>query len=133
MKGVRDYSSGFRAYRASLIQDAIRIYGNDFIQLKGLGFTGTLEKIIKLNLLGARFKEFGHFLHYDRKKSPSKMLTSITTLGYLVMAVIYYWPFSGWLSQYWGLAKSYRSDRKIFNELVEKRQRRFRDSSQKTP
>ena len=125
MKGVRDYSSGFRAYRAAVVRDALQVYGNNFIQLKGMGFTGTLEKLIKLNMLGATFTEVGHFLHYDRKRSPSKMISSITAFGYLVMAVLYHWPFGGWKSQYRGLARSYRGDRKLFDRLVQKRLRRF--------
>jgi len=124
--GVRDYSCGFRAYRASLIRDAIRLYGNNFIQLKGLGFTGTLEKLIKLNLMGARFAEVGHYLHYDRKVSYSKMVTSITALGYLALVLLYYWPFGGWLSQYRGLAKSYQGDRRLYERLVRKRLGRYR-------
>ena len=37
IKGVREYSCGFRCYRASLIKRAIANYRNNFIQLKGLG------------------------------------------------------------------------------------------------
>jgi len=92
----KEFSCGFRAYRASIVQKAIRIYGNQFIQLKGLGFTCTLEKIIKLKMLGARFAEIGFQLRYDKKTSYSKMVTSITTLGYLIMMVLYHWPFGGW-------------------------------------
>ncbi|OGW80523.1 MAG: hypothetical protein A3G33_09515 [Omnitrophica bacterium RIFCSPLOWO2_12_FULL_44_17] len=125
MKSVRDYSSGFRAYRASLIQDAVKLYGNSFIQLKGLGFTGTLEKLVKLNLLGAKFSEIGHYLHYDRKRSPSKMISSVTTLGYFTMAFLYHWPFGGWKYQYKGVSKSYRGDRILFDRLVKKRLKRF--------
>ena len=94
--GQKEFSCGFRAYRASIIQKAIRVYGNQFIQLKGLGFTCTLEKIVKLKMLGARFSEIGFQLRYDKKTSYSKMVTSITTLGYLIMAVLYHWPFGGW-------------------------------------
>jgi dolichol-phosphate mannosyltransferase len=96
--GIREYSCGFRAYRARIIQDAIGRYGNDFIQLKGLGFTGTLEKLIKLDLIGARCAEVPFVLRYDQKRSTSKMVSSVTTLGYLVMTVLYYWPFGGWRS-----------------------------------
>lgn len=92
----KEFSCGFRAYRASIVQKAIGVYGNQFIQLKGLGFTCTLEKIIKLKMLGARFTEIGFQLRYDRKTSYSKMVMSITTLGYLIMAVLYHWPFGGW-------------------------------------
>ena len=100
VSGVREYSCGFRAYRAGIIKKAISIYGNNFIQLKGLGFTGTLEKLIKLNLIGAKFSEIPFVLRYDLKDSPSKMVTSITTMGYLVMAVLYHWPWCGWRVTY---------------------------------
>jgi dolichol-phosphate mannosyltransferase len=95
-RGVRDYSSGFRAYRARVIQDAIKRYGNNFIQLKGLGFTCTLEKLIKLKLIGAKFSEVPFVLRYDQKQSESKMVGSITAFGYATMAVLYHWPWGGW-------------------------------------
>ncbi|MCP4710951.1 MAG: hypothetical protein GY869_20195, partial [Planctomycetes bacterium] len=108
--GVHDYSCGYRAYRGRVIQDAIRIYENNFIQLRGLGFTSTLETIVKLHLLGCRFAEVPFVLRYDQKESSSKMVGSITTLGYLIMAILYYWPLGGWLSQYRGLPKLYQQD-----------------------
>lgn len=100
IRGVREYSCGFRAYRANLIKAAIEFYGNDFIQLKGLGFTCTLEKLIKLRLLGARFAEVPFVLRYDLKRSASKMVSSITTVGYLTMALLYHWPWGGWRRNY---------------------------------
>jgi len=108
--GIRDYSCGFRAYRGKVIQDAICVFGNNFIQLRGLGFTSTLEMIVKLHLLGCRFAEVPFVLRYDQKKSSSKMVSSVTALGYLIMTVLYYWPFGGWLSQYRGLRRLYRQD-----------------------
>lgn len=96
IRGVRDYSCGFRAYRARTIQKAIATYGNSFIQLKGLGFTGTLEKLVKLDLMGARFGEVPFTLRYDRRRTKSKMVSSVTTLGYMVMVILHYWPFGGW-------------------------------------
>ena len=96
IKGVREYSCGFRVYRAAIIQNAIQLYGNNFIQLKGLGFTCTLEKLVKLKLLGARFAEKPFMLRYDQKQSDSKMVSSITALGYLVMTLLYHWPWGGW-------------------------------------
>jgi dolichol-phosphate mannosyltransferase len=110
IEGTKDYSCGYRAYRAQVIQDAIKIFGNNFVQLRGLGFTSTLEIIVKLHLLGCRFAEVPFVLRYDQKGSSSKMVSSITTLGYLLMAVLYYWPFGGWQSQYRGLGKLYRED-----------------------
>ena len=49
-------------------------------------------------------------LHYDRKTSASKMLTSITVLGYFSMAILYHWPFSGWRRKYRGLAQRIRAE-----------------------
>ncbi len=108
IQGVRDYSCGFRAYRVMVIKDAVRIFGNGFIQLKGLGFTATLETIVKLKLLGCRFAEVPFVLRYDKKASPSKMVSSITTLGYFTMALLYHWPFGGWRATYKGLSTVYR-------------------------
>ena len=105
---IKDYSCGFRAYRCETIKDAVGIFGNGFIQLKGLGFTSTLETIVKLKLLGCRFAEVPFVLRYDQKASTSKMVSSITTLGYLTMAILYHWPFGGWRSQYKKLDKTYK-------------------------
>lgn len=105
---IRDYSCGYRAYRVQVLQDAICIFGNGFIQMKGFGFTSTLETLIKMNLLGARCCEVPFVLRYDQKASPSKMVSSITSLGYIVMTILYWWPFGGWRSFYKSLSKAYR-------------------------
>ena len=98
IKGLREYSCGYRGYRYSKIKEAMDLYGNNFIQLKGLGFTCTLEKLVKLNLIGARFAEIPFLHRYDQKQSDSKMVSSVTTLGYLVMTILYHWPWGGWKS-----------------------------------
>ncbi len=110
IRGVSDYSCGYRAYRAKVIKDALDIYGNNFIQLRGMGFTSTLEIIVKLNILGCRFAEVPFVLRYDQKEGGSKMVGSITMLGYLLMALLYWWPMGGWKRQYHGLRKLYRED-----------------------
>lgn len=120
IKGVKDYSCGFRVYKVRQIKDAISIFGNGFIQLKGFGFTSTLEVIVKLKILGLKFAEVPFELHYDKKASPSKMVSSITSMGYLTMAVLYHWPFSGWRSFYKNLSKTYRQDPKKAHDLYAK-------------
>ena len=100
ISGLKEYSSGFRAYKASAIKQAINTFGNNFIQLKGLGFTVTLEKIVKLKILGAKFGESPFILRYQQKRSESKMVSSITTLGYMVLVLLYYWPWGGWRGNY---------------------------------
>jgi dolichol-phosphate mannosyltransferase len=91
--GVWEYTCGYRAYRAALIHDALSIFGNRFIDLKGMGFTGTVEKMIKFKLMGARIAEIPFVLRYDQKMSTSKVVTNITTLGYFVLIAkyIYFW------------------------------------------
>ena len=99
MRGVREYSCGYRAYSSTIIKQAITTFGNSFIQLRGLGFTCTLEKLVKLHMIGARIAEVPFVLRYDKKTSSSKMIGSITTLGYIVMVILNYWPWGGWRSQ----------------------------------
>jgi dolichol-phosphate mannosyltransferase len=98
--GVKEYTCGFRAYRVSFIQDALEIFGNRFIDLKGMGFTGTVEKMIKCRMMGARVAEIPFVLRYDKKTSPSKVVTSITTLGYLIL-IAKYFVFWGEIGQEW--------------------------------
>ena len=100
IRGLKEYSCGYRAYRASAIKTALAVYGSDFIQLKGLGFSCTLEKLVKLRMLGARFGEVPFVLRYDRKLSQSKMLANITTFGYITLSILYYWPWNGWRNHY---------------------------------
>jgi dolichol-phosphate mannosyltransferase len=99
--GVWEYSCGYRAYRAELVQDALRIFGNYLLELKGVGFTCTVEKLLKFRMMKARFAEIPFVLRYDQKLSTSKMLSNITTLGYLVLIIKYIYPWGdlvkGWL------------------------------------
>ncbi len=89
ISGVWEYTCGFRAYRVAVVQDALQIFGNKFIDLKGLGFTGTLEKMVKFRMMGARIAEVPFVLRYDQKLSSSKVVTSVTTLGCLILIVKY--------------------------------------------
>ena len=127
--GIRDYSCGYRAYRAQVIQDAIHIFENNFFQLRGLGFTSTLETIVKLHLLGCRFAEVPFILRYDQKGGPSKMVSSITTVGYFIMALLYHWPFGGWAKQYRGLRQLYREDPREAVKKFSPQSRRMRTAS----
>ncbi len=103
--GLKEYSSGYRAYKVSAIKFAIKTYGNSFIQLKGLGFTCTLEKVVKFKMIGAKFGEAPMVLRYDQKVSESKMVSSITTFGYFTLALLYHWPWGGWKGQYKNIKK----------------------------
>lgn len=70
-KGVRDYTSGYRAYRASVIQEAFVKYGDDFVAEKG--FSCMADVLLKLRKNGAMFGEAPLRLRYDQKGGDSKM------------------------------------------------------------
>jgi dolichol-phosphate mannosyltransferase len=69
--GVRDYTCGFRAYRASLLQRAFSAYDGCFITEPG--FTCMAEILIKLRALAPAIREVPMILRYDRRKGASKM------------------------------------------------------------
>ena len=110
ISGVWEYTCGYRAYRAALVQDALAIFGNQFLDLKGMGFTSTVEKLVKCKMMGARVAEVPFVLRYDRKLSTSKVVTSITTLGYL-MLITKYCLFAGTVSPEWKLRIAERKQR----------------------
>ncbi len=119
IRGVWEYSCGYRAYRAELVQNALRIFGNSFIDLKGVGFTCTVEKLLKFRMMGARFAEVPFVLRYDQKQSDSKMLSSITTLGYAILILKYIYPWGPqakrWLRE---IAELKQRPRAALNEIV---------------
>jgi dolichol-phosphate mannosyltransferase len=70
-RGVRDYTSGFRAYRASVIRAAFAKYGDDFVG--ETGFSCMADVLLKLRKQGALFGEAPLRLRYDQKGGESKM------------------------------------------------------------
>lgn len=81
LPGVRDYSCGFRAYRAGLLQQALAAHGARLIESQG--FVVMTELLVKLAPLRPRVVEIPLDLRYDRKIGPSKMPTGRTIAGYL--------------------------------------------------
>ncbi len=72
LDGVKDYTCGFRAYRADLIQEAITYYGKDkFVEERG--FSCMIEILLKLNRFNPVFTEVPMILRYDLKQGDSKM------------------------------------------------------------
>jgi dolichol-phosphate mannosyltransferase len=70
-RGVRDYSCGYRAYRASLLREAFARWDQDFISEPG--FSCMVDILLKLDKLGAICTEVPMILRYDRKPGKSKM------------------------------------------------------------
>ncbi len=98
--GLREYTCGYRAYRARWIKRAVAVYGDEFIAMRRFGFCCTVEKIVKLKRLGATIVEVPFTLRYDRKQGQSKMIFNITAFGYMVMVALMYWPWGGWRRRY---------------------------------
>jgi dolichol-phosphate mannosyltransferase len=86
--GIRDYSCGFRAYRAETLMRAYDRYGAEFITERG--FACMVEILLQLdNLGGVTFAEVPFILRYDLKPTPSKMNVRQTIADTLRLAVRY--------------------------------------------
>ena len=72
MGNVRDYTSGYRAYRSSLLERMIRLRGEEKF-LRSAGFAAGLELLLNAASLGARVTEIPLVLRYDKKRSTSKL------------------------------------------------------------
>jgi dolichol-phosphate mannosyltransferase len=71
VKNVRDFTCGYRAYRAGLIKRAIEYWDKHLITAKG--FACTDEILIKLSPLSSKIAEIPFVLYYGRKKGVSKI------------------------------------------------------------
>jgi len=71
VKGVKDYTCGYRAYRLSLLTEMSRFYGDAMIEQNGFACMG--EILLKSRRFNPKIEEVAMVLRYDRKKSDSKM------------------------------------------------------------
>jgi dolichol-phosphate mannosyltransferase len=78
---VRDFTSGYRAYRAGLLKHAFATYGETFVAQSG--FTCMVDILLKLRRLDAIMSEVPLILRYDRKIGVSKMLVMRTAIDTL--------------------------------------------------
>lgn len=70
IKGVRDYSCGYRAYSYPALKEATSEYG---FSLTESGFSAMPEILIRLRGKGWRFGEIPLHLAYDQRQTESKM------------------------------------------------------------
>src|SRR5205814_794905 len=70
-EGVRDFTCGFRAYRAAALRTAVQRNPGAFQRLNG--FECMVDLLLQLRRLRARFGEVPMVLRYDRKQSASRM------------------------------------------------------------
>lgn len=81
IKGVRDFTCGYRAFRADVIKMAFEEYGIDFVDQQG--FQVTVDTLIKLRKFNLVFGEVPFVLRYDFKADDSKMNVKKTTINTL--------------------------------------------------
>lgn len=82
-ENVRDYSAGFRAYRATILRRLQEVYGPQFIRERG--FACMLEVLLKLRSIGGRAAEIPLILRYDMKSGASKMRVVRTVKSYFTV------------------------------------------------
>lgn len=80
--GIKDYSSGFRAYRTSALRRVQQEFGR---LVNERGFSCMMELLLKLRAVGVRAAEVPLVLRYDLKHSESKMDVGRTVVRYLVV------------------------------------------------
>ncbi len=85
IRGVRDYTCGYRAYRASVIQKAFEHFGDSFIEYSG--FHSIADILLKLSRLRIIINEVPMILRYDLKGGASKMRVGTTVLNTLKLMV----------------------------------------------
>jgi len=83
IQGVRDYTSGFRAYRADVLGGAVQQYGGDFLDQEG--FQCMVDILFKLRRLRLIFGEVPMILRYDLKHDASKMNVMKTARATLLL------------------------------------------------
>jgi len=71
IQGVRDYTCGYRAYRARVVRDAFARYGAEFLDQGG--FQCMVDILLKLSPMNLIFGEVPFILRYDQKEGGSKM------------------------------------------------------------
>ncbi len=81
IRGVKDFTCGYRAYRAGVLREALEHYGESFLDQDG--FQCMVDILLKLSRRNIIFGEVPFILRYDFKEGGSKMNVSKTVLDTL--------------------------------------------------
>jgi dolichol-phosphate mannosyltransferase len=84
--GVKDYTCGYRAYRARVLKEAFERWGDGFISESG--FSAMTDILLKLrSIKGVLMTELPFILRYDQKPGLSKMKVGSNILASLRLAL----------------------------------------------
>lgn len=82
---INDFTSGYRAYRTTILKKASFHWGETLVMEQG--FACMVELLLKLRHWNPRIEEIPFFLRYDRKLGASKLKLFATLLQYLKLAI----------------------------------------------
>jgi dolichol-phosphate mannosyltransferase len=85
IKGVKDYTCGYRAYRAEIIKNALGQYGGKFFDRDG--FECMVDILLKLRKMRLIFCEVPFILRYDQKDGHTKMNIARTMSSSIVLLI----------------------------------------------
>jgi len=83
IRGVKDFTCGYRAYRARVIREALDRYGESFLDQDG--FQCMVDILLKMRRMNVIFGEVPFILRYDWKEGGSKMNVTKTVRDTLAL------------------------------------------------
>jgi dolichol-phosphate mannosyltransferase len=103
-RGVRDYSTGFRAYRAESLQQVIDANPAGLVETSG--FACMLEILLKLRSEKVPAREISYTLRYDQKLGASKLRLFRTLRQYFCVIARFAWKLPVQVAEARPMAKS---------------------------
>lgn len=85
ISNVKDYTCGYRAYRAQVLQDLIEQHGDRIVTEEG--FSCMVDVLLRLRQRQVKMTEVPFTLHYDLKPSGSKMRVLTTVFDTISLLV----------------------------------------------
>lgn len=85
VEGVKDYTCGYRAFRAEVLANAFQEYGQHLVTERG--FTSTVEILVKVARIRPKICEVPLVLRYGQKQGQSKMRVASTIHRTLIFLV----------------------------------------------
>lgn len=86
LQGVKDYTVGFRLYKASVLKQALAESEDSFLRFRS--FASSVEILLKVATMANRIEEVPLILRYDYKVSPSKLKLWLTIKDYLKLFLL---------------------------------------------